>query len=296
MSILWRCYAVSVLSALMVAFQAQGAEAPNETALTVVAVDSTDADLVQTMVTRLSATLKPNGLAHPKTLIVSSRSELADQIDNGVADIIISDVRDTVSAMSKNSKAIVFKVVGYDNDSAPVVFVVKKTSTIETLDDLRGQSLAFEGITNRSGYLAPITHLMRVGYDMRYTENVRQARMPDVINFVFAGDEVNMVAWLDRGLVDAIAFSRSDWDNDEKTPPHIRENLRVVLYEDVPLDYYLTLISRDATRQSDVVRVGVLEQVALTSSFIVPSQRENAQLDFLTETAAKAVGNYLAHE
>lgn len=293
---LWRCYAVSVLSALLVAVPARGTDASNETAITVVAVDSTDANLVQTVVTQLGATLKQNGWAHPQTVIVSSRSELANRIDDGVADVIISDVRDTVSAISKNSGATVFKVVGYDNDRAPVVLAVKKTSTIQTLDDLRGRSLAFEGLTNRSGYLAPITHLMRAGYNMRYTESVRQPRMPNVINFVFAGDEVNMVAWLDRGLVDAIAFNRSDWDNDEKTPPHIRETLRLVINEDVSMDVYVTLISREVIRQSEVVRADALEEAAITSSFVVLSERENAQLDFLTETAAKAVGNYLAHE
>lgn len=293
---LWRCYAVSVLSALLVAVPAQGTDASNDTAFTVVAVDSTDADLVQAVVTQLGATLKQNGGAPPETMIVSSRSELVGLIDDGVADVIISDVRDTVNAISKNSGAIIFKVVGHDNDPAPVVFAVKKTSTIETLDDLQGRSLAFEGLTNRSGYLAPITHLMRAGYDMRYTDSVRQARIPEVINFIFAGDEVNMVAWLDRGLVDAIAFNRSDWDNDEKTPPHIRETLRIVTNEDVPMDFYVTLISRDAIRQSDAIRADVLAEVAHTSSYVVLSQRENAQLDFLTETAANAVGNYLAHE
>lgn len=292
----WRCYALAMLCCVLSAIPAQGANPANETALTIVTIDSSDEDLIQSVATRLGATMRDNGGLQPETIIVSSRSELTDLIEKGVADVVISDVRATVSAMTQNPMATAVKVVGSRKDLAPVVFVVKKNSTIQTLDDLRGQSLAFEGLTNRSGYFAPITHLMRADFEMRYLASVRDAPMLDVINFVFAGDEVNMVAWLDRGLVDAIAFNRSDWDNDEETPPHIRETLRIILDEDVPMDHYVTLVSRDALRQSDVIRSGFLNDPARPALFTSLSQAENAQLDYLIETAAKAAGNYLANE
>lgn len=292
----WRGCALVMLGLITSVLPAHGADPVEADVLTIATTESMGEDLIQSVVARLRPTLSNTGGEPPHLIITSSRSKLIDLIDDGAVDLVISDARITVLAMTKNPMVNVMKVVGPSSDLAPVVFAVRKSSPIQSLADLKGRSLAFEGLWNRSGYFAPMIRLMRDGYEMGYLDNVRQAPVPDVINFVFAGDEVNMVAWLDRGFIDALAFNRSDWLNDEETPPHIRDTLRLIAEDDVPMDHFVTLISRDAIRQSEVIRAALVTDRSGKSPFRAMSFREEAQLNFLVETYARAEGNYLAHE
>lgn len=293
---LWRGCALAMLGLFTSVMSAHSADHVEADVFTIATTESMGEDLIQSVVARLTPALSNAGGEPLHIIISSSRSELIDLIDGGAVDLVISDARITVLAMTKNPMVNALKVVGTSSDLAPVVFAVRKNSTIQTLDDLKGRSLAFEGLWNRSGYFAPMIRLLRDGYKMGYLDNVRRAPVPDVINFVFAGDEVNMVAWLDRGFIDALAFNRSDWDNDKETPPHVRETLRLIAEDDVPMDHFVTLISRDAIRQSEVIRAALATDRSGPSPFRALSSREETQLDVFVETYARAEGNYLAHE
>lgn len=293
---LQHCYMLSTLALILTAIPAHGADEMTVAPFTIAAIDSTSEALIMSLVDRLGGALDESGQRRPQTILAVSRSDLIDMIDDGVADVVISDVRVAVEAMSQNPMITTFRVAGPSSDFAPVVFAVKDDSTIQTLDDLKGQTITFEGIWNRSGYFAPTTHLMRVGHKMEYLDSVRDVRNPEATNFVFAGDELNMVAWLDRGLVDALAFSRTDWAHEKKTPPHIREKLRLIVDEDVSMDYYVTLTSREAIRQSDAIRQALVADGVSASPVSLLTSDEAYQLDFLVETLVQTEGNYLAHE
>lgn len=282
---------------LVVAFgSVSRAEDVNTSVFIVAATESTNEVLIDSVIDRLRNASFDGRQFTPQPIIVSSNDELTGLINDGVADLAISDARVAIKAMIRNPNTPALKATLPSTDLAAVVFAVRAGSNIQSMADLTGRKLAFEGVWNRSGYFGPVTHLLRGGHPLRYLDTVRAGASPDDINFVFAGDEVNMVAWLHRGLIDALAFNRTDWDNKAETPPHIRDTLRLILDEDIRMDQYVTLISRSA-----VLRQNVIQEVLFADrNGVVPFRKllpsEEEDIDFLIDTYGKTEQNYLAHE
>ncbi len=287
---------IAVVGFIAASVPAYGADKASADAFIVAATDTTSEDLINSVMDRLKSESFDGRKFAPQSIIVSSNKDLTGIINDGVVDLAISDARVAIKAMIKNPMIPVMKASGPSADLAAVVFAVRDGSSIRSMADLKGRKLAFEGVWNRSGYFAPITLIQRAGYPMEYLETVRKDASPDAINFVFAGDEVNMVAWLNRGLVDAIAFNRTDWDNEEETPLHIRNTLRLIVDEDVPMDQYVTLTSRNAVQRRDVIQNTLTAYKGGVAPFKTLSPDDEQDIDFLIETYAHTEGNYLAHE
>lgn len=261
----------------------------------IVSMPSVDMTVIDAVTSQLAPVLKRNDLPPVQHMTVNSQGDLYDLIDDGLVDMTLSDGRAVIRAMQKNPMAVTLRVESGVTERAATVFAVQADSDITSLTDLQGRKLAYEGIWNRSGYYAPMTHLLRSGLPMHYLQNVREMAAPDRVNFVFAGDELNMVAWLERGLVDALAFNRTDWNNDEETPPDIRARLRLILDADIALNHYLTLTSRRAIQQAVQIERSL---VGTRGSTLVQglSQSEQAQIDILAETLSQSAGDALAHD
>jgi len=276
--------------------QAYAADDMNADAFIIAATDSTSGVLINSVVERLTSAPYDGRPLNPQTIIVSSNDDLINLINDGVADLVISDSRVAIKAMIRNPKTPALKATLPSTDLAAVVFAVRDESPIQSMADLTVRKLAFEGVWNRSGYFGPMTHLLREGHPLQYLDTVRADASPDNINFVFAGDEVNMVAWLNRGLIDALAYNRTDWENEEETPQHIRDTFRLILDEDIRMDQYLTLVSRGAVLRQTVIQEALFADRNGVVPFrtLLPSDEQD--IDFLIDTFAKTENNYLAHE
>ncbi|MDD5615549.1 MAG: phosphate/phosphite/phosphonate ABC transporter substrate-binding protein [Candidatus Methanoperedens sp.] len=99
------------------------------------------------------------------------------------------------------------------------IFIVKKNSSIGTLNDLKGKTIVFEDPGSTSGYLLPKAYLLQKGF------NLSQSRGQNNIVFVFSGSGENTPLWVIGGKADAGSFSNMDL---EKVPVPIREQLKVI--------------------------------------------------------------------
>ena len=91
------------------------------------------------------------------------------------------------------------------------VFVVREDSGVDSLDDLKGQTIAFEEADSTSGYLIPRGYLLQQGYDLIETSDSTPVT-DDQIGYVFAGSEENVLAWVLQGDVTASAFNVLDYE------------------------------------------------------------------------------------
>ena len=99
------------------------------------------------------------------------------------------------------------------------IFIVKKNSSIGTLNDINGKTIAFEDPGSTSGYFLPKAYLLQKGF------NLSQSSVQNNILFVFSGSGENTPLWVIEGKVDAGAISNMDL---EKLPVSIREQLKVI--------------------------------------------------------------------
>ncbi len=122
--------------------------------------------------------------------------------------------------LSKKTGSILFLIRWKDGVAEyHSIFIVKKNSSIGTLNDIKGRTIAFEDPGSTSGYFLPKAYLLQKGF------NLSQSPGQNNIVFVFSGDAQNTPLWVTGGKVDAGVISNMDL---EKLPVSIREQLKVI--------------------------------------------------------------------
>lgn len=108
------------------------------------------------------------------------------------------------------------------------VFFVRADSTIAGLEDLRGKALALQSGASTSAYYGPAMALLAAGLPMQPLLGPTDRPDAGSVGYLFARSERNIATWVDKGVVDAGAFSDLDWDNARRLPPAMRAGLRVI--------------------------------------------------------------------
>lgn len=92
------------------------------------------------------------------------------------------------------------------------VIFARRGSGVVDLATLRGRAIAFQNRASASAYMVPAALLLESDYALEMLLSPMDQPSEDAIGFVFARTERNIVAWVDKGLVAAGAFSDIDWD------------------------------------------------------------------------------------
>jgi phosphonate transport system substrate-binding protein len=108
------------------------------------------------------------------------------------------------------------------------VFFVRRDSGIDSLDDLRGRSVAFQNTSSTSAYFIPAMQLLEHGMTPQILLSPKDRPGPDEVGYVFARSELNIATWVHKRLVDAGAMSDVDWANPQKIPRSYRADLRII--------------------------------------------------------------------
>jgi phosphonate transport system substrate-binding protein len=108
------------------------------------------------------------------------------------------------------------------------VFFVRRDSGIDSLDDLRGRSVAFQNTSSPSAYFIPAMQLLEHGMTPQILLSPKDRPGRDEVGYVFARSELNIATWVHKRLVDAGAMSDVDWANPQKIPRSYRADLRII--------------------------------------------------------------------
>lgn len=112
------------------------------------------------------------------------------------------------------------------------VFFARKDSSVATLQDLIGKTIAFEKPTSTSAYFIPMTMLMEAGLPLVQLDSVRSNPPKDAIGYVFSGEEANSSLWVHKKLVDAAVYSDADWTSNWSAPKSVRDDLKIFARSD----------------------------------------------------------------
>lgn len=108
------------------------------------------------------------------------------------------------------------------------VFFVRKDSPIQTLDDLRGHSLALQSPSSTSAYMVPLIELLDAGLSPEILLGPSDEPSPERVGYLFARSEFNIASWVHKGLADAGAVSDVDWNDPRRLPDAFKKEFRVI--------------------------------------------------------------------
>lgn len=107
------------------------------------------------------------------------------------------------------------------------VFFARKDSGIRGIEDLLGRALGLQHPMSTTAYLVPAAILLNHGIPLAIQASPLDKPPPAFVGYVFARSESNLITWVQKGLVDAAAFSNQDWDELQQASPAIASELMV---------------------------------------------------------------------
>ncbi|NJD77014.1 MAG: phosphate/phosphite/phosphonate ABC transporter substrate-binding protein [Candidatus Methanoperedens sp.] len=142
-----------------------------------------------------------------RVVVVKTVDNVTDLLKEKKIDLYIASPF-TVYLVSKKSGAIIF-LRGW-RDGVPQyhsLFVVRNDSSIRTLQDFLGKTIAFQTPESSSGYLLPRAHFLEKGL------NLSQSDGKNSVKYIFTEEEEeNIVLWVIEGKADIAALSNLNFD------------------------------------------------------------------------------------
>ena len=176
----------------------------------------------------LARHLAPHGIVEVDIVITETRAEMAGKLRNGEVDIFSETPFTALALMDEGLAEPLLREWKKGVPQYHSVIFVRTGSGIESLAELKGKKIAFEDSGSTSGYLLPRAAMGAEGLTFEKLDNPRGEAPADKVGYSFANGEINVVAWVNRGLADAGAISNLDWANPQKAPAQFKESLTII--------------------------------------------------------------------
>ena len=124
------------------------------------------------------------------------------------------------------------------------VFITRKDSGINKLEDLIGKKIALEDPGSTTGYFLPVSMIKQAGLKLAILRNPRDTAPPGAVGYVFAQGELNIAAMVHKGFVQAGGYSDLDWISSEDTPESFKKTL-AIFKKSEPIPRSLELVRSD---------------------------------------------------
>jgi len=108
------------------------------------------------------------------------------------------------------------------------IIYTRADSPVRELDDLVGQTIAFEHADSFSSYYLPRRMLEQRGIRLQAMESLQQSPVEGQVSYIFSRNERNNTLWVHKALVVAGALNTADWSNPARVPPSLRPELRII--------------------------------------------------------------------
>ncbi|MDH3229402.1 MAG: phosphate/phosphite/phosphonate ABC transporter substrate-binding protein [Alphaproteobacteria bacterium] len=185
-------------------------------------------DRLRAMADYLAVHLADSGISGVDVLITESPERMRSLLQEGKVDLFSETAFVALDFMNDGTARPLLREWKKGVAQYHSVVVVRKDSGLESLNDLVGRKFAFEDPGSTSGYLMPRAALEDAGLKLWQLPDPRNPVPDGAVGYSFARGEVNVIAWVNRGLADAGAVNNLDWIDPETAPSGLKNELRVI--------------------------------------------------------------------
>ncbi len=199
---------------------------------------------LQEMSGYLAGELAHLGISGSDAVVARSNDEMIELLRAGEVDVVSETV---MSAFRFSDAAGAELLMREWKKGVPYyrsLLFTRTDSGIDDLDDLRGRIMAFEDAGSTTGFLIPLAMLRAHGIEAVELNSPNHAPPAGAAGYVFVGTEVNIAAWVARGIVDAGALNSTDWDDVERTPTGMRGDF-AIFHESTAIPRSVLLVRGD---------------------------------------------------
>lgn len=182
----------------------------------------------------LAANLHAFGIDKSEVVVARDTEQMIKLLEQGKVDVL----SETVFTASKlvNEANAEFLLLRWKKgvEKYRSVFFVRKDSGIQSLDDLSGETIAFEDRSSTSAFYIPASILLQSGFALQELKSPREKPDDTHIGYLFSDEmtathnEVNISSWVCNGVITAGAFSDLNWNDEEDLPSQMREEMNII--------------------------------------------------------------------
>jgi len=195
------------------------------------------------MVRYLTKRLSHLGYAQSDTVVVRSNQEMAQLLRSGQVDLVSETALSAFLFAESADAQLLMREWKKGVAQYNTALIARPESGITRLENLRDKVVAFEDAGSTSGFLYPLAVLRQAGLEL-VPGRRGQRPPPGKVGYIFTNGEVNVAAWVARGLADAGAISNLDWEDIARTPNSFKADLSV-FYEGSPIMRSVLLVRGD---------------------------------------------------
>ena len=167
------------------------------------------------------------GIREGRVLMARDPQQMASYLRRGRVDWV-TETAGTGMLLRKRANAEPLLLTERDGRSHyRSVFFARRDSGIDSLDEMRGHSVAFQRPSSTSAYFVPAAALLERGLRLEILLSPSDRVDASEVGYLFARSELNIATWVHKGLVDVGVMSDLDWRNPRRVPPAFRDDLVV---------------------------------------------------------------------
>jgi phosphonate transport system substrate-binding protein len=182
----------------------------------------------------LARQLAPMGIEEGRVVFMKNNQELIQALKRGEVDLVSETVFSTLAYEEAAGAKILLRRWKKGSSQYRSVIFVRKDSGLNTLEDLKGKTLAVEDPGSTSSYLLPAAILKQRGMKLVSLASFKEKPGPDEVGYAFSGGEASLAHWVYRGLADAGAVSNEEFQDAGDMPQEFLPHFQVI-FESPPV-------------------------------------------------------------
>ncbi|MCB1561136.1 MAG: phosphate/phosphite/phosphonate ABC transporter substrate-binding protein [Xanthomonadales bacterium] len=167
------------------------------------------------------------GIREGRILMARDVQQMTSYLRRGRVDWISETASSALTYVERGGGRMLVLTERSGVDHYHTVFFARRDAGIGSLDELRGHSIAFQNPFSTSAYVAPAYQILEAGLKLEVLLSPQDRPGTDSVGYVFAQSEGNVATWVHKGLADAGAFSNLDWDDLDRLPAHVKQDLAI---------------------------------------------------------------------
>lgn len=176
----------------------------------------------------LVAHMQDLGYTKGKVLLSRSKQELARQLQQGKIDLVTETPFATIYLLAEAGVEPISRKWKKGIAEYHSVIFVRKDSGINSLQDLKGKTIAFDTINSTIAYYIPAYDLITAGLKLEQLSSPREKAGAGFVGYIFSKQDINSSLWVHKGRVDAGAISNLDWHKNDHMPDSFHPDLKII--------------------------------------------------------------------
>jgi phosphonate transport system substrate-binding protein len=153
------------------------------------------------------------GIREGRILMARDGQAMNSYLRQGRVDWVTETASGAISMMDRGGAELFLHAWRGGRAEYRTLFIARRDSPIEALEDLRGRSIGFQHPMSTSGYRVPAGLLLEAGLDLAILLSPMDRPDPDFLSYAFTGHAQNSLTWVQKGVVDSAAISDQDWED-----------------------------------------------------------------------------------